>query len=498
MSGGIGYILPMLLIFLFTPKILQELGEVKFGIYSIITTLLSYLLVLDFAFEMPVTKEISAQKVLGDSTDLRSLSQESLLIYLILGGIGILICFVFSHSFELLFNVPESNRPMFHSCVKMLGFQYFSVMLLAWNRSICYGHNLYSWPNLIYVANTIIGLLFGYLLLVQGFDLEGLIFGRVLVGLLIGVFVVFKTIKLFKLTYPSLALSNFTKNVIKVNWFRGVMLRFTEQFLNRADQIVIAHFLGLKLLGYYGIAFLISNSLVMFCRKIVEFSLPLFSAAHTLKNTDRVFEIFLNCSQLVFIFSFLVFCPLIVHGNYFLVLWLGMDSSTKVLEFYYVLLWSSYLNIVFIITISYLLIGVGKFGNYTNFLMIKGLMVFLSLFLLIEIVDHNAIPIGLALSAIFDILFFIPTIIKLFNKDQIKIIFKVYFKNLITFVSVIVVFVYLKTFLATMDMLSILVQILLFFSLSTVLVMKTTLFGSFMKVKFLEIFRNLFFNKRSK
>ncbi|MGC6470076.1 MAG: lipopolysaccharide biosynthesis protein [Flavobacteriales bacterium] len=91
--------------------------------------------------------------------------------------------------------------------------------------------------------------------------------------------------------------------------------------VSRVDIIMIEHFLDLKSVAFYGLAFFIGSVIKVPARSLTSISTPLIAKAFKDSNTEKVKEIFQKTSINLFIISMLMF----------LVIWLNIDDILMIL-----------------------------------------------------------------------------------------------------------------------------------------------------------------------
>lgn len=94
--------------FVYTPFLLRALGQNEYGLFSLTMSIVGYLAILDLGFGSTVTRFTVKYKDEGDKSKLYGLYSTLSVIYIIIGLLSMLICFILSISADNLYGSTMS------------------------------------------------------------------------------------------------------------------------------------------------------------------------------------------------------------------------------------------------------------------------------------------------------------------------------------------------------------------------------------------------------
>src|SRR5882672_7462418 len=94
LSGGAGYFFPMAINFLATPLLLEKLGKEMFGLQSLVSVILGYIMVADMGLDVPIVKFLAEYAAKNERMKSNKLLSSTLQIYILLGFFGMAVIFL--------------------------------------------------------------------------------------------------------------------------------------------------------------------------------------------------------------------------------------------------------------------------------------------------------------------------------------------------------------------------------------------------------------------
>ena len=378
-SGMLGFTIPILALIFTSPYIISNLGEESYGVINFTSLLISYLLLLDCAYEVVLTKTIAS-----NTNKIDLYTNQSLLVYITIAIIGLICTCLFSipYSFYLV-NIDDTKRWDLFLTLLLTGISFISLMIYTWNKSLANGLGNYLVSNFFYVCFNLFGIIAGIVVVFLGGDFLEYTFYRTLVWVIMIPVYLYHTNKYIaklNLQFNKTVFSLFFKNASF-----GFRLRLSEQFLNRADQLLITILFDLKTVAYFSVCFIVYNACTLLVRKMVEFTLPKFSAIYQESNFVFLNLEFVKYFELTASLVLLIFGTTLFIGNDLLNVWLGTDFANHSSMIFFNMILGGILSGISIIILSYYLIATGNYNGYTRFLTIRSFF-YLFLFILMSFI----------------------------------------------------------------------------------------------------------------
>lgn len=312
----------------FTPFMLKILGQSEFGLFSLASSIIAYLAILDFGFgnalivwtnKFLVKKDLKSQEILY-GTIFSS--------YIFISFLAILIGLFLYTKIDLFFansmNFDEINK------LKIMCFVLIINLALSFIFNI-YGAILNAYEKFFYIRSlaiirTIISPICMIVLLLLGFRAIGLIVCITILNifLFLANFIYYKKfinvkISIFKFDFSML------KIIVSYSFFifLGIIV---DQINWNFGQLVVGKFLGSKQVAIFAIAILINSTFVMLSTAISGVFLPKISqmvanGADLKTLTDEMIKI----GRIQAYIIYFIFFAFVLFGRDFIEIWAGKE-----------------------------------------------------------------------------------------------------------------------------------------------------------------------------
>ncbi len=297
LSGAGSVIVKTALNIILIPVILHMLGADLYGLYVLLFGVLELVILMDLGFTSAIVKLLGGYRSVDDDENALDLLKTSHWLYIgitiITLGIGVLLIPFFPQFFSL----PSDVTPIAQVSVAIVLVEGLLTLYTNYYKATLFAHSLHQWVNLGDTVYSVAGNILGFVLLFQGFGLEGLMVARLVAagirtGMLIGqaknvepqVFNLFGKVR-FK-SFKSMAHLS----------FHAMMVDISVQISHKIDSFVIAYFLPLRYVGIYEIVFRFLSVTIQIGLKVCEGVLPLFTRMSSMERKDDARELFLRMS----------------------------------------------------------------------------------------------------------------------------------------------------------------------------------------------------------
>ncbi|MCB5226718.1 oligosaccharide flippase family protein [Alishewanella sp. 16-MA] len=426
----------IILTFITTPILLRELGAVDYGIWILLINMVAWARMSNLGFNSAVTRETAILIEKDKFYEINTLFNTSLFLHSILGLLGLTIVLL-PVFFPTILNLPAESLSEASVILYFLGFKVFTDFLLMSSSSFFAANlkdNIQS--NISTITEIVRGILSIFLVL-HGYGMFGLLFALLITDL---VSFIVKFVYLKK-TLPVISLN---VKLISLGCARGI-ISFSKYIILSNVALIIRQRIGVNIVSKYvgvgSVAFFnIAQQLVTHCENIISIISQVTSpAVNRILNSDKNVDesIYISLITRLNLFSTLVvFIPLFIFSEAFIVLWLGQE----------------FIDIAIIIKIlSFSLLGKFIYLSAQTFMIAKArhrilpvihifgaaITLFLSILFAIKY-GLLGIAFSLAVSAIITELIFFTPIIKNALGHQfkllLKIIGKIIFVTLMAFV----------------------------------------------------------------
>ena len=404
-SGGAGYLIPMIVNIFSTPFVLTNIGAEAYGLLTLANVIIGYLIVADMGLDIPITQKIAQYYAENDIVKKGKFLVGTVKIYFAIGLSGMLFVFVFTDELIRLLSIPSSINQEAKIIFYLAGLGFFSSVLNMWGKAVFNGLHRYDIANGISIFSNFFGIVLGVALIDQGYGVIGFFVARV-VG--------------FSLS--NLAYSIFIwKHVIQANLFPffdaeiwtmlkrqvgyGFALRMSGMIFSKMDQTLIGAWVAIAAVTAYSLPILIATALSGLIGSVTHFAFPMASSMKATHSLQEMQSFFIKLNKFVVLLSTLCFTPFIILGDKFLMLWINQDLAIESQMVLVMLLLAFYFNACFTIGLNAFVVGIGQLRFFTVYSLMRGLTLFAGFLILIKFYGMNGAGMAYLVSLIIDLIF---------------------------------------------------------------------------------------------
>ncbi|MFM9839138.1 MAG: oligosaccharide flippase family protein [Cyclobacteriaceae bacterium] len=423
-SGSVGYVMPMLLNLIFTPIILKNLGSEAYGLQTLVNVIIGFLMVADMGLDIPVTKFISEFKAKDDQDSINRLLNSTLQIYLLLGIFGMMIIFSLSPWLvKNVFNIPESLHSEGLIVFLLAGVGFLGGVFAMWGKSVFNGLQRYDIANGISIVSNLLSTIIGIILIVAGFGVVTFVFVRIFFSTASGLAYVYFSRGLLPSFKIQWGIDSAIWLLLKAQIAYGFVLRISGILFSRLDQTLIGAWIGIVAVGVYSIPYLITSSLIALIASAIHFIFPMASALYSTSKTEELNSLFVKSSRFVAAVSSLLFVPLILFGDKFLILWVGQEVGVQGGDVLILLALATYSSCLCNIVINSYVSGIGKLNIYATWAILRSIMMAVGCLIFIRSYGIIGAGISMLITCLADYIYF-GYVIKIFLRMEVLMVLK--------------------------------------------------------------------------
>lgn len=324
----ISIILSTLIQLLYTPLLINMLGQSEYGLYSLVSSIIGYLTVLDLGFGNAIivfTAKYRAQKKYNEEKKLHGMF---FVVYCIIGVIAGIIGVLIYFLVPTIFGSTMTNTEIHKMKIMMLilAFNLTITFIFSIYSSIINAYEKFTFQKIMSILNTIMKPLLMIPLLFLGFKSITMCIVITVVNLI----VIFSNylyckkkldIKIRFLGFDKILF----KTIIGYSFF--IFLGVIVDKVNWSiDQFVLGAISGAATVAVYNIASQINTLFVNLSTAISGVLLPKMSKMVASKATkDELTSEFIKVGRIQYYIVFLMASALVLFGKEFIILWVGDD-----------------------------------------------------------------------------------------------------------------------------------------------------------------------------
>ncbi len=318
------------LIFLVTtPILIFYLNSEGYGIYVLLTSLVGFYNLFDLGLGQGIVKFISNYKVKKMYDKISCVFISTIIFQGILGIIGSLFIFIFSHN---IINILNISSYYYHDSIMGLylcsiGFL-FSVINSTLNFTL-EGAQRYDVSSKIDVIRNIFLNISLIIILFLGFGLFEAILINVLITIITTIILLRKIILIFPFIFKNFKYDKI--ELIKLIKFSSYLYitKSAVIFNNYIVRFIIGALLGPVSVTYYDVPFKFAKAVGGLINRAFGVLFPYFSELYALDDRDKIRIEFIYIYKYAVMLYTPIFISLIILSKFILTLWIGVDFANE-------------------------------------------------------------------------------------------------------------------------------------------------------------------------
>lgn len=323
--------LNMIIGVLYTPLLTYKLGQAEYGLYSLISTIISYLTVLDFGFGNAIIIYTSKYITNNEREKESKLYGMFLIIYTVIGIFAGIISIILTANIDNLFknsmNLEEINRAKILMSILTINLVFtFPLSIFSY---IITAHEKFIFLKLLNIIRIILNPVIMYVLLNLGFKSIALVILITILNLL--------TLIINGIYCKVNLHTKFIIGKIDFSLLREIMGYSVWVFLSsimdkinwNIDQFILGMVSGTVAVAIYSVASQLSQMYMSFSTAISSVLLPKAAQMEANKATDEEFsKMFIKTGRIQFLIMALIVTGFVLYGREFITLmWVGPDYN---------------------------------------------------------------------------------------------------------------------------------------------------------------------------
>ncbi len=312
----------------FTPITLRLLGQSEYGLYSLVSSIVQYLGILNFGFGSSYIRYYTKYKVLNDNENIDKLNGMFLTIFLIIGFIALVLGLILSANIESILGTQLSLQEIIKAKILMI-ILVINIALSFPNiifNSFITANEQFIFMKKVQILKTIINPLITISILSLGFKSIGMVIGTSLLNLVIEIWTI---IFCFKKLQIKFSFSNFNFKLMKeiATFSSFIFMNLVINQINwNVDKFILGRYWGTISVAIYGISTQLTTYFRYFSTAISDVFTPRIHKIIAKPNSNQeLTNLFTKVGRIQFSILSLILTGLIFFGKNFIIFWAGKD-----------------------------------------------------------------------------------------------------------------------------------------------------------------------------
>lgn len=320
-------IISQLLIFVaLTPFIIDQLGTVGYGLWSLMLATVSFFELLDLGFSASVVKYVADARGKGDVERLKHLTATFFWVYVGLGSLVLMFALSIADPLIGFFGIPDNQHASARIVFTTVAFQSaFGLMIGMFFGSII-GFQRQAWTNYIKILEIVAYAVLVYALLPRNSTPEMLAYLKV--GTFITASIILTILCLTALKGISISPRQFSVPLLKevVNFsLYFFLIHVSLQIYLRVDALIVQTYLSLSMVALYSVASLVKEKVGALCHQLNRALSPMFAELKGAEEESNIRITFQYGSKLSIALAAPILVGLLWYATDLLVVWVGEE-----------------------------------------------------------------------------------------------------------------------------------------------------------------------------
>ncbi len=329
-SGGLGYVWPIMLAITTTPYIVYKLGNDAYGILALVTSVLGFFAFLDLGVTNAAVKFVSEAYAKDDIDEISKIISSSLSVFIMAGVLGgVLIALITNTLVQRVLKIPASyvSDSTFAFYVASCGLVLNMVVgVFASVPKAIQRYDLATKVNIIVGTSLTLSMV---LTVYLGYGLKQIIIINFLSSLISLILYISITKKYLKGVSIRMRFNPSTfKKLFQFGKYSLVVV-FSATFYYQVDKLLIGSFLGAASVAFYVVPASIAAGIFSIIVSLMVVVFPLCSHLYATGEYDKLRELYLKASKYGFIVVVSIATPVIVLSTQIMSHWMGADYGPR-------------------------------------------------------------------------------------------------------------------------------------------------------------------------
>lgn len=326
MLSYVSIVVNTLIQLLYTPFLLRQLGQSEYGLYSLVSSIIGYLTIMDLGFGNAIIVFTTKYRAQGKNEEVKKLHGMFNIIFKLIGVIAALLGIILFINIDFIFGNKMTNIELNKMKIMMLilSFNLFLTFSFAIYNSIITSFEKFTFQKIVVIIHSLLKPLIMIPLLLLGFKSISLCIVITLTNLitLLSNYIYCRKKLKIRIRFLGFEKKIFKKVIIYSIWiFVGVIV---DKINWSVDNFVLGAVSGTIAVSVYSIASTLNQLFINLSTAISSILLPKMSKMIAKKaGNDEITNEFIKVGRIQYYIIFIMASGLILIGKEFFLIWAG-------------------------------------------------------------------------------------------------------------------------------------------------------------------------------
>jgi len=325
-SNWSNLVISVVVAFIVSPILVNQLGNETYGIWVLIVSLTSYFTILDFGVNGAIVRFISKYKALNDYKSANKIFSTSFAFFSILAVVVVTFCAIFAVYFKNIFEITQFDQRYLYFVFLIVGVDLALNLIFSVFLGSLKAVGRFVEVNVIAISLNIIKNIIIVILLMKGHSLLAIAVLQLVINstkFTLQYFTIKKFASFLQFTIEDINKESF-KQLYNYSVY-GFIISVAMKIVFYTDSIVIGAILDVSQVTFYAIPTMLMQYLEHFIWAIIAVLLPIISAQDALGKNENNSKMYKVGTKYAMLLCTPVFLVLYFAGSDFIGLWMGEE-----------------------------------------------------------------------------------------------------------------------------------------------------------------------------
>ncbi len=310
--------------FIVSPILVNQLGNETYGIWVLIVSLTSYFTILDFGVNGAIVRFISKYKALNDYNSANKIFSTSFAFFSIIALVVVIFCAIFAVYFKDIFEITQFDQRYLYFVFLIVGIDLALNLIFSVFLGSLKAVGRFLEVNIIAITLNIIKNIIIVILLLKGHSLLAIAVLQLVINstkFTLQYFTIKKLASFLHFTIEDINKESF-KQLYNYSVY-GFIISIAMKIVFYTDSIVIGAILDVSQVTFYAIPTMLMQYLEQFIWAIIAVLLPIISAQDALGKNENNSTMYKIGTKYAILLCTPVFLVLYFAGSDFIGMWMG-------------------------------------------------------------------------------------------------------------------------------------------------------------------------------
>jgi O-antigen/teichoic acid export membrane protein len=329
--GVIQFIVPTLLLLIFTPVLIHKMGTEQYGLWILATSALGLMGIAEFGLNTAISKFVAEFAGIKDTFALSAIVSGGLVAYILL-GVGLIVpLYVFSPALAGVFKSSQAvSTEQIGLVIRIMSLGFIPLLLRSGAMAIPIGFQV---PAIVTVGYQLLSYTAALMAVFLGGSVAKVVGSTVIVlwvTALGSLFVSWQMLKPFNLKFTITRSGEVLRRMFSFALISGIS-GIGSQIFSVVDRLAVGIVLGLDAVAYYSVIISMAAKILQLSSALTSALMPAVSSWMASGDIQRVRAYFFRAMAALVALNFLVASVLLILSAIFLHLWMGEEFADQVL-----------------------------------------------------------------------------------------------------------------------------------------------------------------------